>query len=139
MIDGKLATSPEEISNGVELDMERVKNTLVDTQKASTLLASIFEDEEPEALEVGVTEEEIDVDGNQRFSGLDFIHAQLLTELLGRSKWPRDDFIRLAESLNLLPDGAMEVINEWAFEKFDEPILEDGEPIEVYSDLLDGV
>ena len=138
LIDGKLATSPEEISKGVELDMERVKNTLADTQKASTLLASIFEDEEPEALEVDVTEEEIDAGGNQRFRGLDFVHAQLLTELLGRSKWLRDDFIRLAESLNLLPDGAMEVINEWAFEKFDEPILEDGEPIEVYSDLLDG-
>ena len=134
--DQKQPALPEGISNGVELDMERVQNTLADTQKASALLASIFEDEEPEASEPAITTDELDVDVNQRFRGLDSVHAQLLTELLGRNKWLRDDFMHLASSLNLLPDGAMEVINEWAFEKYDEPILEDGEPIEVYADLL---
>lgn len=133
-----LSTTSEALDKGVELDMKRVQKTLADTQKASALLASIFEEQEPnvtkEALDEG--EDENDIGAKNKFNGLDAIHAQLLTELLVRSSWPKDDYVRLALSLNLLPDGAMEVINEWAFEKHDEPILEDGEPIEVYSDLL---
>jgi len=123
---------------GLGLDMERVQSTLVDTKKASALLASIFEDEESDVSEETIIEkdDESDSDANNKFEGLDTIHAQFLAELLERTTWSKEDYVRLASSLNLLADGAMEVINEWAFEKYDEPIVEDGEPIEVYSELL---
>jgi len=136
--DQNLPVSSKGVNKAVELDMNRVQNTLADTKKASALLASIFEDEEPVAFQevLSDTDDENDVDVNSKFIGLDIVHAQLLTELLARSSWPKDDYVRLASSLKLLPDGAMEVINEWAFETYDEPILEDGESIEVYSDLL---
>lgn len=136
------STSPSTVSDAPDeslgLDMERVQNTLADTKKASALLASIFEDEETDVLEEAIVEsdDEGDSDTNNKFEGLDTIHTQLLAELLGRSTWSKEDYVRLASSLNLLADGAMEVINEWAFEKYDEPIVEDGEPIEVYSELL---
>ena len=97
------------------------------------MLASIFEEEGDS--EVDTTEEEHHSDG-LRFQGLDIVHAQFLSELLEREEWPRNDFVRLASSLNLLPDGAMETINEWAFEKYDEPVLEDGEHVDVYADLV---
>lgn len=136
--DHVLPTFSEGVDKGVELDMERVQNTLADTKKASALLASIFEDEEPDVGEEPIVQndDENDIDVNDRFKGLDTVHAQFLTELFVRRSWPREEYVRLASSLNLLPDGAMEVINEWSFEKHDEPILEDGEPIEVYSDLM---
>jgi len=126
-------SSPSDINARVNLDMTRVQSTLADTQKASALLASIFEEEADS--EVDTTDEEHHSDG-LRFQGLDVVHAQFLSELLEREEWPRDDFVRLASSLNLLPDGAMETINEWAFEKYDEPVLEDGEHVDVYADLV---
>jgi tellurite resistance protein len=137
--DQNLPVSSKGVNKAVELDMNRVQNTLADTKKASALLASIFEDEEPVAAQEVLTDDDDEKDGDasQKFMGLDSAHAQLLTELLESNSWPRGDFMRLASSLNLLPDGAMEVINEWAFETYDEPILEDGEPIEVYADLLE--
>ena len=115
--------------------MKVVQSTLNDTKKASALLASIFEDDELETSEETAIQTQVD-EASNKFHGLDSVHAQLLTELLERVEWPREDYERLANSLKLFPDGAMEIINEWAFGKYDEAILEDGEPIEVYADLV---
>jgi hypothetical protein len=35
-----------------------------------------------------------------------------------------------------MPDGALEAINEWAFEQFDEPLIEDDEPLTLNVSLL---
>lgn len=36
-----------------------------------------------------------------------------------------------------MPDGSLEAINEWAFEQFDEPLLDDGEVLTVNLALLE--
>ena len=131
----KVSISSEGFKGTVELDMKVVQSTLNDTKKASALLASIFEDDELETSEETAIQTQVD-EASNKFHGLDSVHAQLLTELLERVEWPREDYERLANSLKLFPDGAMEIINEWAFGKYDEAILEDGEPIEVYADLV---
>jgi TerB-C domain len=35
-----------------------------------------------------------------------------------------------------MPDGSLETINEWAFERFDEPLLEDGDTLTVNISML---
>ena len=47
--------------------------------------------------------------------------------------------IRLAaRELKLMPDGALDAVNEWAFDVFDDPIIvEQGEEMEVQSHLLE--
>jgi hypothetical protein len=36
----------------------------------------------------------------------------------------------------VLPDGAIEAINDWAYTKFDQPVLDDGDPIAIDQALL---
>ncbi len=133
--ENEASVSSEGSKRGVELDMNLVQSTLNDTKKASALLASIFEDEEPKNADDTVIQTQFG-ETSDKFQGLDSVYEQLLKELLERVEWPREDYERLVKSLKLFPDGAMEVLNEWAFGKFDEPILEDGDPIEVYADLV---
>jgi hypothetical protein len=41
----------------------------------------------------------------------------------------RRRFEETARGLRLLPDGAIETINDWGFERFDEPLIEDEDSI----------
>ena len=119
---------------GVSLDMTKISATLQDTAKASSLLESIFQ--EPDAEEV--TEPcDAEPETNNVFIGLDGQHAQLLMELTEKLEWPRVEYEQLTSSLSLMPDGAMETINEWSFEKFDDVIIENSDPITIYKNLLD--
>ncbi len=113
------------------LNMERIASTLQDTAKASTLLASIFENDEIEPEKANDS-----FDENTIYAGLDKVHAQLLSNLLEKDEWSRDEYQKLASSLKLMPDGAIETINEWAFEVYDEAIIENDDPVIIYKELL---
>ena len=123
--------------HSINLDMSRISETLEDTQKASSLLASIFEDDE-EHVEPPVNDAEDEPEDmpDNLYAGLDNLHNQLLIELLTQNEWSRLSFEQLTSSLKLMPDGAMETINEWAFDKFDEAIIEDDDPILIYKELI---
>jgi len=134
------ATSAQSSNNTgpITLNMELVTATLHDTAKASTLLASIFEDDGPDPVAEPIIEDE---EGfaeaeSTAFDGLDGPHTQLLQELLERENWPRSDYEKLVISLKLMADGAMETINEWAFNTYDDAIIEDDDPIIIYRELL---
>ena len=38
-----------------------------------------------------------------------------------------------------MPDGAMETLNEWAFENLDAPLIENGEPVYIDIELVRGI
>ena len=114
-----------------ELDMDLVRAKLADTQKASALLAGVFaaEDEllpevEPEPSASAAT-----------WPGLDEDHAALLTVLVEREEWPRDRVEAAAAERGLMAGGALETLNEWAFEHLDGALIEDGDPVVVYLDV----
>jgi uncharacterized tellurite resistance protein B-like protein len=115
----------------VALDMERVRRTLAQTAEVSSLLASIFSQpesepparlpDEPEACAV---------------AGLDGAHSAFLRELARQGTWTREDLGALAEAHGLFPDGAIETLNEAAFERCDGPLLEEEDGIVVNEDTL---
>ena len=41
----------------------------------------------------------------------------------------RSEFDQRAREMKLLSDGALERINDWSFDHFEEPLLEDGDDI----------
>ena len=113
------------------LDMDRVERTRAETAAVSSVLASVFvDDEEPEVASSQTTEETL-LEG-----ALDAPHGRLLRALAGRSEITRQEFEEIAESLNLLPDGAFEALNEAAFDRVDGPLLEGEDPIDVDLDTL---
>ncbi|MDE1148190.1 MAG: TerB N-terminal domain-containing protein [Azospirillaceae bacterium] len=121
----------------VQLDPDRIRRIQADTARVSNVLGAIFADEVtvPEVPSQAEVTDKAD-EGDDLFVGLAPPHRELLIELLASQTWARADYETLARSLDLMPDGVLETINEWAFDQFDEPILEDGDPLIVNSTLL---
>lgn len=108
---------------GLVLDTARLARLREETSQVSSLLTSIFSEEEAVPAPVVVVPE------RSRFGGLEALHAELLGEVLAQGRLDRDSFEAAARRRRLLPDGALETINDWAFDRFDEPVLEDDEDI----------
>lgn len=123
-------------AKGVVLDPALIKSTMTDTSRASKILSAIFEEEKETPEQPIAPTETLDEAEDNIFNGLPRKHTQLLKELLDRKEWKRKEYVQLASSLKLMPGGALEAINEWAFERFDQAIIEDDEPLLVNSDLI---
>ncbi|WP_308411889.1 tellurite resistance TerB C-terminal domain-containing protein, partial [Vibrio parahaemolyticus] len=67
------------------------------------------------------------------YDGLDNEHKNLFDMLLSKEIWPRNEVHELCKKLNLMVDGAIETINDWAYEKVDAPVLDDDG--DIYVDL----
>jgi hypothetical protein len=113
---------------GFVLNEELIRIRKEETKQVKSVLEDIFaEQEEKEAEEplAGAT-----VSSNP-LSLLDTAHQRLFNSLLEKETWERAAFQETCKSLGLMVDGAMEVLNEWAFENANAPLIDDGEPIYV--------
>ncbi len=119
---------------GFRLDVARVEEKLAETTEVSHLLAAIFVDDDDEAPEPDAAQAMSD---DPALSGLDSAHSALVRELAGRESVERVTFESLADSLGLLPDGALDVINDAAFEVADEPLFEGDDPLEINAEVLE--
>lgn len=131
---------PRPAPEGVSLDMGRIEHIRADTAKVSSLLSEIFV-EEP-ATQTAQPEPQAEPEPDDTlspFDGLDRRHEALLREIVSRGEWGRGDFEQLCRSMDLLPGGALESLNEWAFDRFDEAILEDEDPMVVNLSLLPNI
>ena len=115
---------------GIVLDADRVAAIRSNTERVSTILGTIFHEEET------VDEpEEVSVYDNPSFLGLDKKHADFVNELLTRPHWGETEFEALANSFQLMVGGALETINEWSFERFDDILIEEYEGYEMNPDV----
>ncbi len=108
--------------------LERIKS---ETSAVSNLLANIFVEELAAPPPTPVAAEA------SHFEGLDAAHAKLLTLFLTKPEFDRGDFEEQARGLQLMPDGAMETINDWAFDTFDEALLDGDDTIVIADHLID--
>ncbi|HET8772978.1 MAG TPA: TerB N-terminal domain-containing protein [Thermoanaerobaculia bacterium] len=112
------------------IDMERVRLKIAETRQVSTLLSGIFAEEEAPAAAAAPAVAEANTIGT-----LDAAHSELLRRLAQRESWPRDEVERLASDLALLPDGALETINDYAYATADEAFWEDDDPVAINSNV----
>ncbi len=110
------------------LDMEAVRNKLDETAAVASMLAGIFADEEEEPAEPAEGAE-------PAVAGLDSPHSALLRKLGDKPEWTLAEFSELSESLGLMPAGALDVLNEAAFEACDEPLTDGTDPIVIDTDV----
>ncbi|MEY2152933.1 TerB N-terminal domain-containing protein [Rhodanobacter sp. 115] len=126
---------------GFHLDAGRIAALQEDTVRVSALLSKIFAEETDStpAPAAPAPEPEL-VEGEVNAPlGLDQDHSALLRLLLSRPEWTRAELVDAAADLDLMLDGAMEQINEAAFETFDEPLFEGEDPISVNTQLLEKI
>lgn len=134
-------------NNVVAIDASRLERIRRETQAVSSLLSDIFvEDaaggpvpEHPAAA--GATIAPADQNAGsakeQLFAGLDPAHADLLAHLMAKGSVSRDTFDQEARARKLLPDGALETINEWAFDQLGDALLEGDDDLTIAAHLRD--
>lgn len=127
-------TPPAEERKGVRLDQSKVQAKLAETERVAEILDDIFmgdESEHPSAERASVV-----LTDDFAIAGLDAAHSALLLRLAGQPIWQRGSIERLTSMLGLMPEGALEVINEAAFTACDAPLIEGDETIEIDVEVL---
>jgi hypothetical protein len=69
-------------------------------------------------------------------AGLDAAHSEFLRTLAARTTWPRAELEAGAARLRLMLDGALELINERAFDACGLAACEGEDPVETNPDVL---
>ena len=119
----------------VAIDADRLMRIRDETNRVSALLAGIFTEENEEAEPVGPISRT--VMRSSAFVGLDLAHGQLLEHLLA-GPLGREDFERIAAELRLMPEGAIETLNEWGFDHHGDAIIdEEGNRLSILPDIID--
>ena len=117
----------------IALDMRRVARTLADTAAVTAILDEVFNDDEEVAPQAGpkpgpaATGRPPDTRSRER---------ELLRALGERAEWSRLEFEHLAERLRLMPDGALERLNEAALDRFGAPVCDGDDPIVIHTTLI---
>ena len=113
----------------VELDRGRIAEVMKATREVSDLLTEVFEGpEDPEPSEEDIADTEpadpVTTKGEMGDGVLDAAHGELVRFLATRPTWPRQELEAFATRVGLMPAGAIETINEVAFARCDEPLIE---------------
>ncbi|MBB3060076.1 TerB N-terminal domain-containing protein [Microbulbifer rhizosphaerae] len=138
---GETPATDESEQNGFTLDPTRIAALQQDTQKVSALLSSIFtETDDTSPVEDG--EEESGSTENMEsvaegILGLDEAHSAFARLLISRPQWSREDLEDAAADLELMLDGALEQLNEVAYDTHDIPFTEGDDPIEVGAEIVE--
>ncbi len=126
----------EEKSTGIRLDPSRIAALQADSERVAMILGAIFAPgmlaPEPEP-EVGakIVPTEPAQPQEPLLLGLDMRDSALVRTLLTRAHWARVELEELAADRGLMLDGALERLNDAAFEKFDKPLMEGTDPIDI--------
>lgn len=118
------------------LDVAAVQRKQAESAKASSLLSDIFEEDTAASVLPEPDPQAFDENKNS-VPGLDALHAEFLRAFAQQSSWSRSALESKAAELNLLLDGALETINDAAFDVCDEPLTDGVDPIELDTHILE--
>lgn len=119
-------------TKAASLDSARIAAIRNDTERVSSVLGEIFSADEDVSDEAAAAHAL-----PSSMAGLDPKHAMLVEQIIQRDHWTDDEFDEIASKQGLMPSGALEVVNEWAFAKFDEALLDEYEGYDVSPDIAD--
>ncbi|MHC8361604.1 tellurite resistance TerB family protein [Pseudomonas sp. LS2P72] len=122
---------------GFVLNHERIAQLQRETAEVSALLARVFTDDPVEEAEQPVEAAESAPESSADIAGLDLEHSAFLRLLISRPEWSRSELEAAASDMELMLDGALEQINDMAFERFDMPVTEGDDPVEINTDILE--
>ena len=119
------------------LDMDKIAQLQRETAVVSALLAEVFSDELPEPPAIVDSIKDQPNDHAATVHGLDTEHSAFLRMIVSRREWSRKELEDVATDMELMLDGALEQINDMAYERFDMPVSEGDDPIEINPDILE--
>lgn len=120
----KIPSKPQRLNSGLSLDMELVDRKRLETLKVNQILTDIFKEDDPI-----VVPEVVDEMGEQL--------KIFFNELVKQSEWTRESLEAKARENKLFLGSAIEKINDWSLENFEEIIIfDDGKNLTVNKELL---
>lgn len=117
-------------SGGTGLDFARALEIARQSERASAVLEEIFSaNEEPAAASPkpasGATPDQKRGGEGSAFEGLSVRYRPIAAKIASASSLSRSEFDEIARSLGLMPDGVIDALNEWAYDRFDRPAIEE--------------
>jgi uncharacterized tellurite resistance protein B-like protein len=123
------AVPPRPSQPGVlELDEALILAKLAETAAVSALLGSIFADDDPTPSPATAGASAVD---GPAVAGLDGPHSALLRVLATRGRWSRGELEAECAGFALLPDGALDTLNEAAYDAVGDPFADGDDPIDI--------
>jgi uncharacterized tellurite resistance protein B-like protein len=111
-------------AQAIRLDMTAVKAKLAESAQISAILDDIFTEDE-------VASAPLPTAARASTGKMPPAYGALLARLAERPEWSREEFETIASECRLLPDGAIDTLNETAFEHTGGPVLEGDDPIQI--------
>lgn len=121
------AASAGPATTGFRLNQDLVTRKVAESGAAAALLHDIFGTEEQESPPQPA---------DPPAPGLDRTYGALLRDLAGRPSWTRAEFEALAATHGLLPDAALDELNEVALDTAGAPVVEGDATLDVADDIL---
>jgi len=112
------------------LNRARIAAIRTDSERVSDVLGGIFGEEESQE-NIGSMAE------HSPIPGLDKMHAGLLLSLIQENHWSHDAFDQLCADNSLLPSGALETLNEWAYETYGDSVIEEYERYDLSPEIIE--
>jgi hypothetical protein len=110
---------------------DRLEAIRAETRAVTAVLTKVFEEPEDK-----LAKEQTSTQMGESAGQLRPRHLRLLHQVLLRDTWPRREFEGLARELGLMPGAAIEELNAWAYDVYDDVLLEDGDPVNVNRDIM---
>lgn len=111
------------------LDASRIASIRSDTERVSSALGAIFDASKFGAQPQAPVEPDL--------PGLDSKHVALACLLAERERWTEEEIEQLCERFALPAAGALEAINEWAYEVHGEALLDECDGYEIAEGVAD--
>ncbi|WP_201558618.1 TerB N-terminal domain-containing protein [Psychrobacter sp. 72-O-c] len=141
----KSANDNSHNNKSFSFDAELLASYESETGDAKAMLASIFAADnddlgtDSELLPNEQVDNHTDINAaNESVTkGLDSIHSRLYQQLISKEVWQRAEIEALCESLNLMINGAIETINDWAYDNVDAPVFEDDDEVVIDFEIVE--
>ena len=123
----------------VSLDENRLARTQASNASVRDMLGAIFADDEDPEDDRPEPAPAVPEAGEARIGALDARHSSLLRELADAGTWTRPELERACARLAVLPDGALDVVNEASYDLVGDPVIElqDDGAVVVDTDVLE--
>jgi hypothetical protein len=116
------------------VDGERLERLRQETTAVASMLSNIFREEE-----VASTQPATQTQPDERsLPGLDAAHSHVLLQL-AEQPVEAETFETLCRTQRLLPDGAIETINDWAFDALDDIAIECEDIVSIQPHLIEKI
>ncbi len=123
---------PHKTDSSFKLDKASLALHESETKEVQNLLGTIFVSDEGEP-QVATSETNIQTPS----AGLDSCHRSLYESLKVNEHWSVDDAEKLSQEFGLMLSGAVETINDWAFDRVDAPVLDEDDGIYVDMEIVE--